>query len=83
MQSREPSARSRRCIAHPLQAPGPAPGVLQSWGSCTAADPPGRHRGGGIAEHTRAVCTHTPTRALHRLDNTLAPFHPSLALHRR
>lgn len=52
-------------------------------GSRTAPDPPGARRGGGTAEHTRAVCTHTPAHAVHRLDNTLAPFHPSLALHRR
>lgn len=53
-------------------------GLLHGHGS--ARTPVGRR---GIAEHTRAVCSHTLAHALHRLDNTLAPFHPSSALHRR
>lgn len=58
----------------------------QLWGSCRAGGPARpRIRPGDIAERTRAACSHTPPphTLLHRLDNALAPFHPSLALHRR
>lgn len=63
--------------------PAPLGGPAELGGPARPRIRPDPRGAGGMAEHTRAVCTHTPAHALHRLDNTLAPFHPSLALHRR